>query len=197
VTGTKFYQNTFTASNLVGTEIADPVLFQGGSCPTNRQCRWSDAAVIEHANANSTWDIRKIHKTLSRGTTGFTIEQITIDSANPLFTIVGEKSSPSPITLLNKMGRTTGWTGKSYSFLCADINVVDQFNQDTGITLLCQDGVKARADAGDSGSPVFSRRSSTSTEAFLYGIVWGGSPTEFAYSAMVNIEFELGDLITQ
>ncbi|MGH7587877.1 MAG: hypothetical protein ACRELU_04730 [Gemmatimonadota bacterium] len=195
VTGTKFYQNTFTTSNLVGTEIADHFLFTGGDCPSGRQCRWSDAAVIEHANLDSTFDIGKIHRTTLRDQCS---GSITIATSPPVFTIISE-NVPSSFALVNKMGQTTGWTGKGFDSRCQDINVLTGSGSDSGVTLLCQDVVRAGAGPGDSGSPVFVRRSSTSNEVHLSGILWGGSTTDcrFGFSPLANVELEFGDLITR
>lgn len=62
----------------------------------------------------------------------------------------------------------------------------------TNITQLCQDHVVAYSAGGDSGSPVF-RWTGTSNATF-YGLMWGGGGGTFVFSALSNIESELGAL---
>ena len=69
----------------------------------------------------------------------------------------------------------------------------------TNITMLCQDHVSGGSDFGDSGAPVF--RWGYGNETFgnnveLFGVLWGGNGTSFVFSAMSNIEWELGPLLT-
>lgn len=66
---------------------------------------------------------------------------------------------------------------------------------------LCQDIVEAGSLGGDSGAGVFERLSSSSSDVFLTGILWGGGTDArgapiFVASPMENIEFELGQLNT-
>jgi hypothetical protein len=51
VEGTVFSQNQPGASNQIGVETVDPPLFTGGSCPSGRKCRRSDAAFIAYDSA--------------------------------------------------------------------------------------------------------------------------------------------------
>jgi hypothetical protein len=78
---------------------------------------------------------------------------------------------------------------------------VDVPETDTDIVEICQDFVEAGARPGDSGASVFERVSSTSSNVLLAGTLWGGGTLDngapvFVFSAMENIEFELGPLST-
>ena len=111
---------------------------------------------------------------------------------NGTFTITSELGGPAfANTLVNKVGRTTGWTQGRISKTCANTGV-----SGTRIVRLCQDFVDAGVGGGDSSSPVFKITSGDNVE--LYGILWGGnqSGTMFVYSPLNNVKDELGDLVT-
>jgi hypothetical protein len=52
--------------------------------------------------------------------------------------------------VVNKVGRTTGWSQGSVTNTCVNTNV-----SGTNITQICQNFVSATVGSGDSGSPVF------------------------------------------
>ena len=83
------------------------------------------------------------------------------------------------------MGRTSGWTQGPVVKTCIDANIGGD------ITILCQDEVNAGIESGDSGAPVF--RLLSGGRVVLYGIAWA---IPFTFSAMENIELELGELST-
>ena len=98
--------------------------------------------------------------------------------------------------MVNKVGRTTGWTVGEVTRTCVDTGV-----SDSNILLLCQVFVEASGKkqpqivaGGDSGSPVFLVNGNNS--ATLLGGLWGGnaSGSLFVYSPIANIEQELGNL---
>src|SRR5439155_404148 len=95
--------------------------------------------------------------------------------------------------VVNKVGRTTGWTQGQVTATCVDVIVLGSPNAD-----LCQDQVSAGVGAGDSGSPVFAIASGNDVQ--LRGILWGGTldGTSFVYSPIANIERtdELGPITT-
>jgi hypothetical protein len=86
------------------------------------------------------------------------------------------KGTASVGTVVNKVGRTTGWSQGQVTRTCVNTGV-------TGSTvyLFCQNWVKATVDHGDSGSPVFDN-----SNRFL-GL-------DFIYSPVAQIEQELGAL---
>lgn len=176
VDNTSYYQPT---TNFIGTEVADPLLFEGGQyCPSGQFCRWSDSLLAYFSTPSI--DYGYIEKT-----TGF--GSITISGK---FRIIEFQAFPYGGEVLNKVGRTTGWTQGPVVFTCVNIPFWVYSNQ----TLLCQDEYDAQTDPGDSGSPVFEILSGNDVK--LYGIHWGVDP-ETGYrvmSSLVNIEYELGDL---
>ncbi len=123
-------------------------------------------------------------------TTG--LGSLTINSANPTFTIADEGVA-NVGEAANKVGRTTGWTRGTVSNTCVNTGV-----SGSTIVLLCQTFVTASGvivQGGDSGSPVFSLSGGNAT---LLGGLWGGnqSGTQFVYSPIANIKAELGALTT-
>jgi hypothetical protein len=190
VDGTTYYQPLDQiASDLIGTEIADPAYARGSGqdCPRSRRCRSSDANFSRSLGPRS-MSVGKIARTTGLGS-------LTIDPANPPFTITGEGEAAKG-TFVNKVGRTTGWTRGSVSNTCVDTSV-----QGSTILLLCQTFVTGNGvivQGGDSGSPVFGDPSGSGSVTLLGGL-WGGnqSGTQFVYSPMANIEADLGDLITK
>jgi len=182
VEGTKYYEPlASTSGSFIGTEVADPVFFTGGLCPVGRKCRYSDAARAAYASGVS-FSRGRIEKT-----SGVNNGSLTISG---YFSINAEGGGSAGNTA-NKVGRTTGWSQGSLTSTCVDTNV-----SFSNITVLCQNWVKAKVGAGDSGSPVFIGSGSSSVK--LAGILWGGntSGTTFVYSTISRIEQELGSLTT-
>lgn len=188
--GTDFHQPDdpwWTEGNKVGDEIADPGYFTGGSCPSDRRCRFSDSAFIDYSIARGSNIAR---------TTGRNNGSLTISSSNPRLTIVGVTSSWIDGSELDKVGRTTGWTFGAVNGTCQNINV-----SDADVTLFCQhrvrriSGTHRMTNNGDSGSPVFQWQGNT---VVLSGILWGGPDdgSSFLFSPMNQIEQELGTLTT-
>jgi hypothetical protein len=186
--GTKHYQqDRFHANTLIGTEAADPKYFTGGACPANRRCRYSDTSRGRYASGVSQ-TLGRIARTTSRNSIK---GSLTISSAAPAFTVNGERPNSLVGQILNKIGRTTGWTFGKVVATCVATNV-DQ----SDITQLCQTFVNAGVNGGDSGSPVFAWTSGSSTVR-LAGTLWGGvDTTQFVFSPMSGIEKELGALTT-
>jgi hypothetical protein len=189
---TRYHQNVELGNlNFFATELADPFLFSGGVCPAGRRCRRSDAAFARVEPFTAGQHHGRIARPLIW--TG----SITINAANPEFQIVSETPFPTVGMILDKVGRTTGWTFGRVSASCVNVNVLN-----TNITMLCQDivdrtsGTNMITDLGDSGSPVF--RWSGGNTVSLAGVLWGGNQTgtQWVFSAMSNIESELGALLT-
>lgn len=198
---TVFFQPTVNTANFIGTEIADPGYTLGwpfppiGSwvhgywCPPLRRCRVSDSAFASYTGGAASSHAR-IARVTGVGTTGGGNGSLDINHSNPTYRIVSKTSFPVSGEWLDKMGRTTGHTYGRVNKTCAMANVAD-----TNITLLCQDRVgNTRSTFGDSGSPVF--RWSSGGDVSLYGVLWGGSGSQFWFSAMWNIQKELGTLVT-
>jgi hypothetical protein len=189
---TRYHQNVELANlNFYATEIADPFLFSGGVCPAGRRCRRSDAAFARVEPFTAGQHHGRIARTLVW--TG----SITINHNSPEFQIVSETPFPTVGMILDKVGRTTGWTFGRVSASCVNVNVLN-----TNITMLCQDivdrtsGTNMITNLGDSGSPVF--RWFGANTVSLAGVLWGGNQTgtQWVFSAMSRIESELGPLTT-
>lgn len=183
VESTRYYQHN-TTGGAVATETADPGYFTGGACPANRRCRYSDSSFARY-DTSSIGQFARIARTTSRSSSS--AGSITVSTTNPRFIINARANFPVGGEQLNKVGRTSGWTYGTVSSTCVDTNV-----SGTNITQLCQDHVVAYSAGGDSGSPVF-RWTGTSNATF-YGLMWGGGGGTFVFSALENIESELGAL---
>jgi len=189
VDGTKYYQPVNqVAAELIGTEVADPAFFRGGGvCPRGKQCRYSDS-IFSRAENGVNFDVGKIAKTDGVNNGSLTIA----NSGAARFTIT-EKGNALVGTVVNKVGRTTGWTQGAVKQKCANVAV-----SGTNIVNLCQDIVENTSakivEGGDSGSQVFVTLSGDNVR--LVGLLWGGnsSGTLFVYSPIGNVEGELGTL---
>ncbi|HEY7770218.1 MAG TPA: hypothetical protein VIB55_18775 [Longimicrobium sp.] len=163
-------------SELLGMETADPLMFRGGACPADRRCRYSDAARFRYAPGH-----------VADPAIARTAEPGSREVAGTL-RVAGESPYPVAGEMLDKVGAETGWTFGAVAATCVHVNV-----DGTDVTLLCQDVVDAEAEGGDSGGPVFAWRGG---EATLAGVLWGGTGKRFYFSAMGNVEAELGPLTT-
>lgn len=137
---------------------------------------------------DNTLGFRFIERTLR---SGFQAETIVVDHDNPSFDIRSEQSYPYRGNIVHKVGAGSGWTYGDVVDTCQDINAVSE-----PVIFYCQDIAAGEADDGDSGAPVFLR--SGENGAVLIGLHWGYNynAERRAFSAMWNIQFELGDLIT-
>ncbi len=189
VDGTKYYQPLNQVdSEFIGTETVDPPFFKGGkACPRGKQCRYSDSIFSEGASGVS-FDLAKVAKT-----DGVNTGSLTIGSSGTARFFISEKGTATLGTVVNKVGRTTGWTQGTIKNKCANVAV-----SGTSIVNLCQDIVENTSativGGGDSGSQVFVPVSGDSVR--LVGLLWGGNTagTLFVYSPIENVERELGTL---
>lgn len=199
VESTAFYQSTGDrGTDYIGVETADPRWHTGGNCPANRYCRWSDSAFVRYDNAYGSVTSSLGHIARTTGWHRYS-GPLTVNDSYPTFRIRGEYSYTSNFegAVLNKVGRSTGWTRGQVTRTCTHENVAGD-----PILMLCQSRVAAGMFGGDSGSPVFLTYSDGS--ANLYGILWGGdwnnntntTSSYFIFSPMRNVEYELGYLTT-
>jgi hypothetical protein len=180
--GTPYWQPTQSASpTRVATEADDPE-YSGSlaGCPSGRVCRRSDASRASYANGFSQFGPGLIARTSRPGRSLTITGEFTIESEGSAF--VGN--------VVNKVGRTTGWSQGAVTNTCVHTNV-----SGTNVTQLCQSFVSATVGSGDSGSPVFQILSNNRVR--LVGILWGGSGSRtFVYSPLDQVEEELGPLTT-
>jgi hypothetical protein len=141
----------------IGNEGIDPEVFP--CAESLRGCRNSDAMLGLYAGGVSS-DFGYIAKPITRNT-GST----TIDAVYPRFRIVSEFNWAVTGETLEKVGRTTGWSGGQVVDGCLDLGV-------TGGTVRCIMLVNAPAGLGDSGSPVF--EITNGTDVRLRGVLFGG-----------------------
>jgi hypothetical protein len=187
--GTRYYQPTSTVDGtVIATEAADPTYFRRGGCPGGRRCRYSDASrALYSSNVAST-----------RGAISQTSGPNNGDlNVSGVFTITSQDNTTSnfPIGLVvNKVGRTTGWTQGSVTRTCVNTSV-----SGTNIMQLCQtfvanSGGAAVVGSGDSGSGVF--RITSGSNVQLVGLLWGGSSDNrtFVFSPLKQVQQELGSL---
>jgi hypothetical protein len=186
VEGTVYYQPTSTiAPTSIATEVEDPTYFRGGVCPRGKRCRYSDASRARYSG-----DVKFTLGGIAR-TTGANNGSLTIDANNPSFSISGTGSAAVQ-TIVNKVGRTTGWTQAAVTRTCVNTGV-----SGSQIMQLCQSWVEAGrtvVGGGDSGSQVFIDNGNGT--ATLVGILWGGnsSGTTFIFSPLSGVEREIGSL---
>jgi hypothetical protein len=179
--GTPYWQPTQSASpTQIGTEAADPPYMSNlQGCPAGRVCRLSDASRAAYANGTS-FTIGRIARTNRPGRSLTIVGDFRITSEGAA--VVGN--------VVNKVGRTTGWSQGSVTSTCVNTNV-----SGSNITQLCQTWVSASVGSGDSGSPVFAIMSGNDVR--LVGILWGGSGSRtFIYSPLNQVELDLGGLNT-
>lgn len=187
VEGTQYFQPTSSIDpTVIATEAADPNYFRGGACPKGKKCRYSDASRALYSTnvASNQGDILK--------TTGANNGSLTVAG---VFTVSSQDNTTSSFaigTVVNKVGRTTGWTQGEVTRTCVHTAV-----SGSNIAQLCQTFVQNPGGAivvgsGDSGSPVFGITSGDNVQ--LVGILWGGSSDNrtFIYSPLKQIRDELG-----
>ena len=185
--GTQYFQPTSTIDpTVIATEADDPAYFRHGACPRGRKCRYSDASRALYSSdvASNQGDILK-----TRGPNNGDL------NVSGVFTIAAQDNATTsfPIgTVVNKVGRTTGWTQGEVTRTCVNTGVFG-----SNIVQLCQTFVSNAAGAvvvgaGDSGSGVFSIAKRDNVT--LLGILWGGSADNrtFVFSPLKQIQDELG-----
>lgn len=185
VAPTYYYQPSRTSGNYIGYETVDPAL-SGGT-------RYSDAAFVRITSGVSS-SLGRIARTsgwaFQTGSGSLTINgELEIDS---------EDCTVTTGDLIDKIGRTTGWTYGEVESTCQSINM-------GSYTLLCQDEVYAGVNGGDSGSATFRWKGDTDGDGLdnvdLTGLLWGGrtypsGKKTFLYSPMCQVETDIGSLQT-
>jgi len=183
--GTLYYQPLkSTDPTVIATEADDPVYVKNGAgCPRGKKCRWSDAsrALYSSGVASNRGEIAK--------TTGANNNSLTVSG---FFTVTSQDNTTTNYavgTVMNKVGRTTGWTQGPVSRTCVNTGV-----QGSQVYLFCQTFVTAGVAGGDSGSDVFQITSGDNVT--LTGILWGGASDNsyYVFSPLASVVKELGAL---
>lgn len=188
----------------IGMETLDLALFDTATnslCPMGRQCRFSDTAFADYDE-----DTLGITGRITRPTiTVCTTSCISVARSTDDIRVVGGISGLVTGDLVDKVGRTSGWTRGAITNTCFDTNVVNVDAQgktvDTGMTMLCQYLVSNTSRGGDSGGPVFQFSPKTGNGVFA-GINWGGPATPttpttafMVFSPISGINQELGSFV--
>jgi hypothetical protein len=186
VENTPYYQPLQSvAPTVIATEVADPAYVKGGAgCPKGKMCRYSDASRANYANS-ANQALGQIARTSGANNGSLEITGTLSIGSEDCSTTGG--CLPAG-TVVNKIGRTTGWTSGPITNTCVNTGV-----QGTRIVQRCQTFVTAGVGSGDSGSGVFQGTSNVK----LVGILWGGAGSSFVFSPLGNIERELGQLVTR
>ena len=182
VENTVYYQSSSSVDGtVVATEVEDPTYWKGGVCPKGKKCRYSDSSRARYTSARgSAYAIAT--------TTGVNNGSLTQSGS---VNVVGKSNSVVVGTVVNKVGRTTGWTQGAVSRTCVNTGV-----QGSQILQLCQHWVASNnatiVGSGDSGSSVWTGSGS----ATIVGLLWGGSSDgrTFIFSPIGQVEQELGTL---
>ncbi len=157
----------------IGVEAVDPPFLAGGQCPPGRLCRFSDTLFARY-NSPALAQNWMVARPTALGS-------ITVNPAAPRWTVaaVGGVAAGA---VVNKVGRTTGWSQGAVIASCVNVNAAG-----TTFTLLCQNVVNAAVGGGDSGSPVFTLQQNPSITHV--GILWGGNAagTQLVYSPFANV----------
>jgi hypothetical protein len=169
---TTFYQPFIGVDSLrIGTEYKNPVFSLCGPPPGETgtwYCRGSDAALYQLNGTMPYTTAGLIVRTQSRGSTSGSIVQ---DPNFPWFYVEAVDGYPWYAgQVLNKIGRTTGWT---YGAVTSDGLCVNTAVEDKHSLIYCSYYVNAGVGPGDSGSPVFSWDGSR-VQVTLFGMLWGG-----------------------
>lgn len=142
---TEYHQSVFDGGSSVGFEYKDS---NGSSCGlfSSRDCRKSDATFAAvHVGA----ELGTIARTMSVGGPGrHAVGSKEIDSGYQQV-IVSKAASTAQGEIVDKVGRTTGWTTGSVERSCVEISV------SSSKVLRCQHYASYGSASGDSGSPVF------------------------------------------
>ena len=88
------------------------------------------------------------------------------DSGDPTISITSVRTGSAKNDILDKIGRTTGWTWGRVKETCKDVR------GETGVVVECADEVDFVTGSGDSGAPVFKYTFGYRTAQFR-GIVFG------------------------
>jgi hypothetical protein len=185
VESTLYYQPSKTTHpEVIATEVADPAYVKGGQCPKGKKCRFSDASrAVYSSSVASTRGSIALTSAANNGS-------LTITGA---VTITGQAGGASVGTVVNKVGRTTGWTQGEVTRTCVNTSV-----QGSTVMLYCQSFVANPGGAvvvgsGDSGSGVWTGNPGSAT---LVGLLWGGSSDNrsFVFSPLSQVIQELGAL---
>ena len=186
VESTEYWQPSRSLEpSAVAIEVEDPAYGYLTGCSKGKVCRYSDASRARYVTGVS--GARVVAQT-----SGVNNGSLVVTGS---ITVIGKSATTNfeTGTVVNKVGRTTGWTRGTVTNSCATVNV-----SGSKVQLLCQTLVQDAGNAvlvggGDSGSGVWTGSASGATAV---GLLWGGSGDGrlFVFSPFANVEQELGTL---
>jgi hypothetical protein len=162
-----------TTGQPIATEVSDPPLFsnsENSRCPSDRSCRWSDAALfaIDDTVSNAPGEIANVAYAQFDYTTT---------------RLIGEWWSPFVGDSVQKVGAQSGMSAGRVTTSCVDLPQFQTRNgvlEDTGRTMLCQYQANIHSESGDSGGPIYGFYNG---KHVALGILWGAqglSSTSFS-----------------
>lgn len=168
----------------IADEISDPPFSSAlDGCPLGARCRYSDAALASY-DAEDIWNGAVIARTeYDDPLSG----SLVIEEIKPNFTVTGW-ASPMVGSLVDKIGRTTGWTWGQIQTVCQDVEGGPYGPSD--YLLLCQARADAGLQGGDSGAAVFYWDGFNS--ATIVGIARGFANGLMTFSHFEDVRAELG-----
>ncbi|HEU0076604.1 MAG TPA: hypothetical protein VFQ76_03080 [Longimicrobiaceae bacterium] len=162
---------------VIGEESYDPPTF---ACQyPGYACRYSDAAEVTYYDT-----VAVRFGVIARPYYNST----TIDPNRPEFRIVGERAVPYAGESVSFVGHVSGWREGPIAYPCTDYELVGVRSNGLPVMLLCQAGISATCQNGDSGAPFFHRILSTASDVYLGGLLNGCTGGYTFYSPMRNIE---------
>jgi hypothetical protein len=146
---TTYYQPVPGFERYLGYEYRDP---NGTSCGflSPNVCRDADAAAM-YVDPLVQTHLGYLARTVNRVQGPWEAGSLSIDGSNPRFSVSGKQSWVSNGQVVDKVGRTTGWTHGGVFAACEDVSV----GYRSWSKLRCQALATLTARPGDSGSPVF------------------------------------------
>jgi hypothetical protein len=188
--GTEYFQPTSNVDpTVIATEADDPEYFRDGVCPRGRRCRYSDASRALYST-----DVASIQGDILK-TSGPNNGDLNVAGVFTISRQDDKTTSFSIGTVVNKVGRTTGWTQGEVTRTCVHTGVFASNVVQLCQTFVSNPGGAQVVGAGDSGSGVFRLLNRDNVE--LVGILWGGSSDNrtFVFSPFSQIQQELGNLV--
>jgi hypothetical protein len=170
---TLFYQPTSGSPDFIGQEWMEADAFPCSyvGLPYNAYgCRAADASLGKYSSEPPLDSMQvDVLGGIAR-TDGRNTGSVDLDSTDPLFQIVSRSGGYIEGDTLEKVGRTTGWSGGPVVDSCLD------YPRSGLPSLLCVVKVEALAGGGDSGAPIFAVSGDllSETEVELSGTLWGG-----------------------
>ncbi len=181
-TGTRFTNPG--GGGRIAQEHVDP---NYNTCFFAFSCRYSDAAFVDYNGG--TGGRNKIARPQNWAAPNSGSSTLDIDHGSSL-DVTGLDAHPVSGEMVDKVGRTTGWTYGFVNRTCFRTTVSNGSGGAVAVNgktvlMRCQYRANYTSSGGDSGSPVFDWHGSTVT---LYGLNWGSGPNGAVFSPWQGIK---------